>query len=129
MITDDLTQTIIAAAFKVHNTLGGGFLEKVYENALAIELRKRGLEVVQQYPIDVFYEEELVGTYSADLWVENCMIVELKAVENLTKIFELQIINYLAATGLDVGLLVNFGSSVTIKRKYRNYTPKNNPLY
>jgi GxxExxY protein len=128
MITDDLTQTIIAAAFKVHNTLGSGFLEKVYENALAIELRKRGLEVVQQYPIDVFYEEELVGTYAADLWVENCMIVELKAVENLIKIFEIQIINYLAATGLDVGLLVNFGSSVTVKRKYRTYTPKNNPL-
>ena len=128
MITDDLTQTIIAAAYKVHNTLGSGFLEKVYENAMAIELRKRGLEVVKQYPIDVFYEGELVGKYAADLWVEDCMIVELKSIENLTKNYEIQVINYLAATGLDAGLLINFGSSVIVKRKFRIYLPKNNPL-
>lgn len=120
----NITEQIIAAAFKVHNTLGFGYLEKVYENALMIELRKRGLFAQQQMPVPVYYEDELVGDYNADILVENCIIVELKAVENLHPKHEVQLVNYLTAIRLDVGLLINFGDRVTIKRKYRVYRPK-----
>ena len=119
---DDLIKLVIKAAYKVHNTLGAGFLEKVYEKALLIELDKCNLEVENQYAIPVFYENTQVGDYYADLFVENCLIVELKAVENLTVSHEKQLINYLAATGIDDGLLLNFGSSVIVKRKYRQYS-------
>jgi len=122
---EELTKQIIACAYKVHNTLGAGFLEKVYENALAIELRKNGFDVKQQYPIKVYYEDEIVGDYFADILVNNIIIIELKAVENLAPIHETQLVNYLNGTGLDIGLLINFGSSVTVKRKYRIYKPKN----
>lgn len=126
MLEDALTQEIIAAAYQVHNTLGGGFLEKVYENAMVIELGKRGIAVQQQYPIEVFYEGQKVkvGQYYADLWVGNQVIVELKAMENLAKEHEVQLVHYLSATGVEIGLLINFGSSVTIRRKYRTYRPK-----
>ncbi|MBE9469021.1 MAG: GxxExxY protein [Bacteroidetes bacterium] len=117
----ELTHEIIACAFKVHNTLRAGFLEKVYENALKIELTKAGFNVEQQYSIPVFYEEHQVGNYYADLFVNNEIIIELKAVENMIKKHEVQLVNYLAGTGLDVGLLINFGSSVEVKRKYRTY--------
>ncbi|MCU0390392.1 MAG: GxxExxY protein [Thermoflexibacter sp.] len=119
-----LTKKIIACAFKVHNTLGAGFLEKVYENSMMIELRKQGLEVVQQYPIPVFYDGIQVGDYYADILVNNLVILELKAVENLAPIHEVQLVNYLKGTGLDIGLLINFGSSVDVKRKYKVYKPK-----
>ena len=118
---EELTHEIIACAYKVHNTLGAGFLEKVYENALIIELGKAGLNVEQQFPIPVFYEKQKVGDYYADLLVENKIIIELKAVENMIKKHEVQLVNYLTGTGLDIGLLINFGSSVEIKRKYRVY--------
>jgi GxxExxY protein len=121
MELNTLTEMVIKASYKVHNTLGAGFLEKIYENSLLIELRKQGLEVVQQYPIPVYYEEFKVGDYSADLFVGGCLIVELKAVETLIVAHEKQLINYLAATKNDVGLLINFGSSVEVKRKYRVY--------
>ena len=124
MIEDSLTQEIIAAAYQVHNTLGGGFLEKVYENAMVVELGKRGIAVQQQYAIEVFYEGQKVGQYYADLWVGNQVIVELKAMENLVKEHEVQVVHYLSATGVEIGLLINFGSSVTIRRKYRTYHPK-----
>lgn len=120
----NITEQIIAAAFKVHNTLGFGYLEKVYENALMIELRKRGLFAQQQMPVPVYYEDQLVGDYNANMLVENCIIVELKAVENLHPKHEVQLVNYLTATRLDVGLLINFGEKVIIKRKYRVYRPK-----
>jgi GxxExxY protein len=118
---EELTKKIIACAYKVHNTLGAGFLEKVYENSLFIELRKNNFEVYQQYPINVYYDEQLVGEFFADLLINNEIILELKAVENLQAIHEVQLVNYLKGTGLDIGLLINFGSSVEIKRKYRVY--------
>ena len=121
MKDDDLTQKIIGCAFKVHNSLGSGFLEKVYENALRKELLKHGLDVKQQEPIRVYYEDEIVGEYFADLWVEDRIIIELKAVQKLNKEHEVQLVNYLTATGVDTGLLLNFGSSVQVKRKFRKY--------
>ena len=121
MIKDEMTGKIIKCAYKVHNTLGAGFLEKVYENAMAIELRKNGFDVKKQYNIPVFYEGEEVGDYYADLFVDNELIIELKAVENMTKKHEVQLVNYLAGTDSDIGLLINFGSSVVIKKKFRTY--------
>jgi GxxExxY protein len=124
MIMDDLIKKVIGVAYKVHNTLGAGFLEKIYEKALLIELHKLGLEVEEQYPIPVYYEEIKIGDYYADLLIDNCLIVELKAVENLSVAHERQLINYLSATKVDDGLLINFGSSVQIKRKYRIYNKR-----
>jgi len=118
---EELTKQIIACAYKVHSTLGAGFLEKVYENSLAIELNKNGFDVKQQYPIKVYYEDEKVGDYFADILVNNTIILELKAVENLAPIHETQLVNYLKGTGLDIGLLINFGSSVIVKRKFKDY--------
>ena len=114
---DDTTQKIIGAAYEVHALLGQGFMEKVYENAMALELRKAGLTVQQQQPVTVRYKGEVVGEYLADLVVEGIVIVELKAVTELEKVHEVQLVNYLRATGLEVGLLINFGKSVTVKRK------------
>ncbi|RYF56728.1 MAG: GxxExxY protein [Cytophagaceae bacterium] len=116
-----LTEQIIAAAYTVHNTLGAGYLEKVYENAMLLELDKRGLQAVSQQPIPVFYELVIVGDFFADLLVEDCILVELKAAENLHPRHEAQLVNYLTSTGHDIGLLINFGTSVTIKRKHRTY--------
>jgi GxxExxY protein len=113
----DLTEKIINAAYKVHNVLGFGFLEKVYKNALIIELRKMGLSILSEKPITVYYENEIVGEYVADIVVEGKVILELKAVKELTQIHEVQLVNYLKATGIEVGLLINFGHSVQVKRK------------
>jgi len=88
--------------------LGAGFLEKVYENALMIELRERGLKAESQIPIKAYYKKEAVGEYFADILVQDKVILELKAIENLSKLHEAQILNYLKATGIKVGLLVNF---------------------
>ncbi|MCI0525423.1 MAG: GxxExxY protein [Acidobacteria bacterium] len=123
MEDDAITEIIIGRAFEVQNKLGPGFLEKVYENALCIELKKKGLKVKQQEPIKVWYEGQIIGDYIADLWVEDRIIVELKAVQSLTKQHELQLVNQLTATKVDSGLLINFGSSVQVKRKYREYKP------
>lgn len=117
----ELTEKIIKAAFNVHNILGAGFLEKVYHRALMVELRNMGLDAQIEYPISVYYKGHNVGTYFADILVEDHLIVEIKAVENLASIHEVQVVNYLAATGFDIGLLINFGSSVEIRRKYRVY--------
>ncbi|RZB33480.1 MAG: hypothetical protein SRB2_04033 [Desulfobacteraceae bacterium Eth-SRB2] len=113
----DLTEKIIKAAYKVHNVLGFGFLEKVYQNALIIELRKMGLSILSEEPITVYYENEIVGEYVADIVVEGKVILELKAVKELIEIHEVQLVNYLKATSIEVGLLINFGHSVQIKRK------------
>lgn len=121
MENDLITKKIIGCAYTVHNTLGAGFLEKVYENALKIELEKTGLTVKQQVPINVYYEGQVVGEYYADLWVDEQVIIELKAVQNLSKIHEVQLVNYLTATGLETGLLLNFGQSVQVRRKFRDY--------
>jgi GxxExxY protein len=113
----DLTEKIIKAYYKVYNTLGFGFLEKVYENAMSIELRKSGLRHSKQYPIDVYYDEEKVGSYFADIIVVNDVIIELKAAESLCEEHEAQLINYLKATDVEVGLLLNFGKEPEIRRK------------
>jgi GxxExxY protein len=113
----DVTEQIIKAAYKVYNMLGQGFLEKVYENALRIDLSAWGWEVQQQAPIQVLYEGQTVGEYFADLVVANKVIVEIKAVSNLDKIHEVQLVNYLKATTIEVGLLINFGSELQIKRR------------
>ncbi len=124
MTDDELTKQIIGCAYKVHNTLGSGFLEKVYENALRIELEKQGLRVRQQQPISVVYEDQIVGEYYADLWVDERVVLELKATQTLVKEHEVQLVNYLTATRTDHGLLLNFGPSVQVKRKFREYKPK-----
>ena len=108
MKINDLTYSINGAVFEVSRTLGFGFLEKVYENALLAELRERGLRAENQVPIKVQYKDKVVGEYFADILVENKVILELKTVENISKIHEAQLLNYLKATGIKVGLLVNF---------------------
>jgi GxxExxY protein len=108
MKLNDITYAINGAVFEVNDILGPGFLEKVYENALLFELKKRGLKVKNQVPIKVSYKGEVVGDYTADLLIEDKVIVELKTVENLDRAHEAQLLNYLKATGLHVGLLVNF---------------------
>lgn len=113
----ELTGQIIKAFYKVYNVLGYGFLEKVYENAFLIELRKIGLQCSQQYPIDVFYETEKVGYYYADIIVEDKIILELNAAEALSSEHEAQLTNYLRATHIEVGLLINFGKEPQFKRK------------
>ncbi|KPK06376.1 MAG: GxxExxY protein [Anaerolineae bacterium SG8_19] len=106
MEDEELTKKVIGCAFKVHNSLGSGFLEKVYENALRIELSGAGLRVEQQRPIQVYYQGEVIGDFVSDLLVEKRLVVELKAIEKLTKLHEAQLVNYLTATGLDIGLLI-----------------------
>lgn len=113
----EVTETIIGAAFKVHNALGFGFLEKVYENAMCVALRKAGVAFHQQHAICVRYEGEVVGDYIADLVVNKTVVVEIKSVKNLDRAHELQLVNYLKATGLEVGLLINFGESVEVRRR------------
>jgi GxxExxY protein len=107
---DSITERIIGAAYQVSNTLGVGFLEKVYENALAFELRKSGMSVVQQQIINVRYEEIIVGQYVADMVVEDSVIIEMKAVKCLDDIHRAQCLNYLKATGMTVCLLINFAT-------------------
>jgi GxxExxY protein len=105
----DLTEKILAGAFAVHNTLGCGFLEKVYSNALLFELRKMGLHCEQEVPFKVKYKDFVVGDYCSDLVVENRVLVELKACTSLDSVHEAQILNYLKASSIQVGLLLNFG--------------------
>lgn len=106
---NDVTEKIIGSSFTVMNSLGSGFLERVYENALAYELRQAGLAVIQQKPIEVRYRDVLVGEYVADLLVENKVLVELKAAQGLEDVHYAQCLNYLKATGFEVCLLLNFG--------------------
>jgi len=115
--TNQITEVVIGGTYQVANTMGSGFLEKVYENALALEIRKSGLLVVQQHPIQVKYEGVVVGDFIADLLVRDEILVELKAVKSLDEIHLAQCLNYLKATGLHVCLLINFGNpKVEIKR-------------
>ncbi len=108
MDINELTYAIRGAIFEVNNILGPGFLEKIYENALLIELRIRGMKAESQVPLKVSYKDNVVGEYFADILVENHVIIELKTVESFEKIHEAQVLNYLKATGLKIGLLVNF---------------------
>lgn len=116
MIHSDLTEQVIKSFYKVYNTLGYGFLEKVYENALAFELRTSGLIVQLQKSIKVFYEGVEVGDYFADIIVNDLVIIELKATESLRQEHVAQLMNYCKATGIEVGLLLNFGKSPEVKR-------------
>jgi len=122
MQSDELTETIIGCAYTVANTLGHGFLEKVYENALAHELTKHGLHIEQQRPIPVYYDQVIVGEYLADMVVEESVLVELKAAKDIEDIHKAQCIHYLKATGLTLCLLINFGTpKLKIKRIVNNY--------
>ena len=123
MEINELTETIIGCAYRVHNQFGPGFLEKVYENALRIELEEAKLSVAQQVPIPVSYRGQVVGDFYVDLWVAERVIVELKAVRQLAKEHEVQLVNYLQATGVEDGLLINFGPSVEVKRKFKTWKP------
>ena len=116
MLHADFTEEIIRSFYKVYNALGYGFLEKVYENALAFELRKNGLTVKTQENIRVFYEGQEVGDYYADLLVNDLVIIELKAAESIRQEHVAQLINYCKATRIEVGLLLNFGKSPEVKR-------------
>lgn len=115
MLYSNITDKIIKAYYQVYNRLGYGFLEKVYEKSLAIEIRNQGLKCVTQHPIKVYYDEILVGEYFADILVANKIILELKAAEAICKEHELQLINYLRATDIKVGLLLNFGKKTRIQ--------------
>jgi len=116
----ELTEKIIGCAFRVYNKMGFGFLESVYEKCLLIEFRKYGIDVESQKAITVYYDGEIVGDFVADMVVEDNIILELKSVKRIIKAHEIQLVNYLTATGKDVGLLLNFGErKVEVKRKLR----------
>ena len=117
LLQKELTDKLIAGYYDVYNTLGYGFLEKVYQNSLYIELISRGFEVEAQKQIDVYYKDAIVGKYFADLIVNNLVVIEIKAAEALAPAHECQLINYLKATEIEVGLLFNFGPEPTFKRK------------
>jgi GxxExxY protein len=119
---DALTESVIGCAYAVGNKLGCGFLEKVYENALCLELRKKRIGAEQQYPLSVYYDGIVVGEYFVDILVERRLLLELKAVQRFDEVHMAQCINYLKATGLSVGLLLNFGAAkVQVKRIVRGY--------
>ena len=113
---EEITGQIINAAHTVHNKLGYGFLEKVYHNSLVIELRKRGIFTEHEKQIVVKYDNQVVGEYFADIVVDNKVVVEVKSADKHNPAFEAQLLNYLKATGLEVGLIINFGPSVFVKR-------------
>ena len=122
----DLAGKVIGFAMKVHSKLGSGFLESVYRNALLVELRRAGFKIEAEKPISVRYEGELVGAFVADLFVNDVLIVETKAIQMLAKVHEVQLVNYLVATGTDEGLLLNFGAErLEFKKKFRR--PKQEP--
>ncbi|NWK54068.1 GxxExxY protein [Verrucomicrobiaceae bacterium N1E253] len=119
---DKTTETIIGCAMKVHRALGAGFLESVYANALAHELEKTKITYTREAKIDVLYDNKIIGEFKADFKISDHLILELKAIENLLPIHETQVVNYLKATDIDLGLLLNFGApSLQIKRKYKTY--------
>jgi len=117
LLHKEITEKIIKCYYKVYNTLGYGFLEKVYENAFALELQQNGLDVKCQFPIKVYYESKIVGEYYADVIVNNLILIELKASACLLEEHECQLLNYLKATEIELGLLLNFGKEAEYKRK------------
>ena len=117
LLHQDLTSLIIKTFYEVYNELGYGFLEKVYQNALLIELKNMGLQVSSNEKIKVYYKGENVGDYYADIIVNNTIIVELKAAEYIVEAFENQLLNYLRGTDCEVGLLLNFGKKPEFKRR------------
>ena len=126
MIEEELTGQIIKVFYKVYNTLGHGFLEQIYHNSMILELTKAGLKVETEKAIAVYYEGKIVGAFSADLVVEEKVILELKAKERINEAHEAQLVNYLRATAVEIGLLLNFGKTPEFKRKY--FSNKNKKL-
>lgn len=125
----DITSRIIKAYYTVFNKMGYGFLEKVYENALLVELRKAGLDCRAQVPIQVYYDQVEVGYYLADVVVNHKVIIKIKAAESLCEEHEVQLVNYLCATDIEVGILLNFGKQAEFKRKVfcQEYKHHNQP--
>ena len=120
MEQEDLTHKIIGCAYKVYNSLGFGFLETIYHKAMLIELARAGLKAESEKRLTVHYGGQVIGEFSADIFVENEIIVELKSVEHMVKAHEVQVVNYLTASKKEIGLLINFGSTgVKVNRKYR----------
>lgn len=125
MELERLVKKVIQSAYNVRLQLPSGFLESVYQKALLIELEKNGISAKDEVPINVYYDECVVGEFRADIVIENKIIVELKAIQNLSPIHEAQLVNYLTATKIDCGLLINFGGErIEIKRKFRTYIQK-----
>jgi len=121
----DLCGQVIGLAMKVHSILGPGFLESIYQNALALELRRAGMRIEAEKAISVFYQGELMGAFLADLFVNDVLIVETKAIQALAKVHEVQLVNYLVATGIDEGLLLNFGTErLEFRKKFRLPRPE-----
>ena len=122
MELESLVKKVIQSAYNVRLQLPAGFLESVYQKALLIELEKNGISAKGEVPINVYYDECVVGEFRADIVIENKIIIELKAVQNLSLIHEAQLVNYLTATKIDCGLLINFGGErIVIKRIFRTY--------
>jgi len=121
----DLCGQVIGLAMRVHSILGPGFLESIYQNALALELRRAGMRIEAEKAISVFYQGELMGTFLADLFVNDVLIVETKAIQALAKVHEVQLVNYLVATNIDEGLLLNFGTErLEFRKKFRLPRPE-----
>lgn len=119
---EDITHKIIGSAYRVYNQLGFGFLESVYKKAMIIELSKNNFKVEKEKPLKVYYDNQVVGDFYVDLFVQDEIIVELKSVQNLSKEHEVQLVNYLNGLNKEIGLLINFGpSGVQVKRKYRQF--------
>ena len=117
----ELTEKIIGCAYRVYNKMGFGFLESVYEKCMLIELHKANLDAQPQEPITVYYENQIVGEFVADIIVNDTVILELKSVRRIIKVHEVQLVNYLFATGKPVGLILNFGErKVDVKRKIKD---------
>ena len=120
MKKEDITHQIIGCAYQVFNKLGFGFLESVYRHAMVIELHKHGLKIEQEKSLKVYYDSQVVGTFSVDLLIEDEIVIELKSVQNLAKEHEVQLVNYLNGLNKEIGLLINFApTGVEVKRKYR----------
>ncbi len=117
---EEITHIIIGCAYKVFNKLGFGFLESIYQKAMVIELTKANLKAASEKPLKVYYDDDVVGEFSIDLFIEDEIIVELKSVNTIAKEHEVQLVNYLTGLKKDIGLLINFGpSGVEVKRKFR----------
>jgi GxxExxY protein len=128
---ESLIKKIVLCAYEVRKVLKPGYLESIYKNAMFLELKQQGLKVSTEVPFHVTYKGHVLGDFRADIVVEDRVILELKAIEHLNKAHEIQLVNYLMTTGIDVGLLINFGclESFEIKRKYRVYKPKGSTSY
>lgn len=124
----ELTEEIIGQAFNVYNALGSGFLESVYKKALTKKLREKGFDIRCEHPVKVYFEGEIIGDYFCDILVNEKVIIELKAIETLNKIHEVQLVNYLKATDIEVGLLINFGNKIEFKRKVLSRSHKKSAL-